>query len=82
MAGKPYRIDNEVINAIEDILDHQDERFYAKGDPSTTASLEDVCGPLEGLCWKTNHVVTLYKGIMVNLWTFQPSLVYLLLFFN
>ena len=64
MAGKQYRIDNEVINAIEDFLDHQDESFYAKGDPSTTASLEDVCGPL------CRYIVQGHHGKLMNLSAF------------
>ena len=69
---------NDVISAVEDIFEDQDESFYTTGIQALQhqwKKCEDSRG--EYVEKKNTHsLVKFVHCIIVNLWTFQPTLVY------
>ena len=54
--GSSIGSNDEVISAVEDFFEDQDENFYIHRNPSIAAPMEEVCGPQERLCWKINQI--------------------------
>ena len=62
LAGKQYRTGDEVISAVDDFFEDQDESFYTKGIHTATP-MEEVCGSQERLCWKVNGTIGLIQPL-------------------
>ena len=56
LAGKQYQTDDEVISAVEDFFEDQDESFRLyHGNPSAATPMEKVCGPQGKLYYLKNN---------------------------
>ena len=76
LAGKQYRTDDEVISAVKDFFEDQDESFDTTGIQAMQHQWKK-CVDCKG-----DYVVKLDHCIIVSLWTFQPTLEYALLYYS
>ena len=57
LAGKQYLTGDEVISAVEDFFEDQDESFYTTGIQTLQHLwMKCVCGLQGRLFWKVNHI--------------------------